>query len=261
MGRFLLIAILSFLPRAALGMCLSVPVPDLVGEVDFPLGHSKEASFDVGVEFSEIENVWIEVEAQVFAREIDVCGTVFDPQPCVRVVQLLGFWATMDKEDSPNLGSVFSDGLSFSDDSQALEGFGVDIAVFNNRLVGWDFLLDGQGSLKLAWERVFLLPNLIIREVIDPAGEIFNARLIINGTPSNEWIRRVSKQSWRGRHGEILPGVRVHPCVPCGFTSEESRRPADPTIGNSVNSPRSVFGIDPRWGCSRSHPDTDRDAP
>ncbi len=257
MVRILLVAVLSFLPRAALSMCFSASLPDLVGEVDFPPGQSKEAGFDFGLQFSEIENVWIEVEAQVFAREIEFCGTVFDPQPCVRVAQLLGFLALMDKEDSPNRGSIFSDVLSFSDGSRALEGFGVDIAVFNNRRVGWDFLLDGQGSLNLGWNRVIYPPTVIVIRVTDPSGEIFNARLIINGTPSNEWIRRMSKQSWMGRHGEILPGVRVHPCVPCGFTSEESRRPiGDPTHGNSVNIPRSVFGID-HGGCRRSHPDTD----
>lgn len=171
-------------PTRANRVCVSVSLPDLVGEVDFlPSTGGREASFDVGLGFSEIESVWIEVEAQVFAKEFDVCGTVFDPQPCVHVVQLLGFFAIMDKEDSPSLLTVFSDGLSFSDDFRALEGSGVDVVPFNNRLVGWDFLLDGQGSLTLFWNGAAGIPERRIRNVIQPSGEIFNARLIIEGTP------------------------------------------------------------------------------
>jgi hypothetical protein len=187
MGRILLATVLSFFPRVALGMCLSVPLPDLTGEVDFlPSTGGREASFDVGLGFSEIQTVWVVVEAQVFAKEFDVCGTVFDPQSCVHEIQLLGLFAIMDIEDSPSLITVFSDGLSFSDDFRALEGSGVDVAPFNNTLVGWDFLLDGQSSLTLFWNGALGNPDRIFGNVIQPSGEIFNARLIIEGTPVPE---------------------------------------------------------------------------
>jgi hypothetical protein len=177
----------GLLPGLASGATFSVPLSDLVGVVDFiPSFGGREAAFDVQQQFSAIENVWIEVEAQVFAREFDVCGTAFDPQPCVHEVQLLGFLALMNKEQSPRLGTVFSDGLSYSDDFRALEGSGVDVARFNNALVGWDFLLDGKGSLTLYWNQAFGDPDRIIRNVIEPSGEILGARLIIEGTPIPE---------------------------------------------------------------------------
>jgi hypothetical protein len=187
MRRILLVAALSLLPSTAVGDCFSVPLPDLVGVVDFiPSTGGEEATFDFGQQFSEIQNVWIEVEAQVFAQEYDVCGTLLDPQSCVHQVHLLGFFARMDKEDSPALGTVWSDGLSFSDGSSPFEGYGVDVARFNNPLVGWDFLLDGEGSLTLYWNRELGNPDRIIINVIEPSGEIFDARLIIEGTPIPE---------------------------------------------------------------------------
>jgi hypothetical protein len=186
MRRLALVAALILLPGTAGGTTFSAPLPGLVGVVDFlPSTGGKEASFDLGQQFSEIQNVWIELEAHVFAREFDVCGTTFDPQPCVHEVQLLGFFAIMD-EDSSNPGLVWSDGLSFSDDFHALEGSGVDVAPFNNTLVGWDFLLDGTGSLTLFWDSALGNPDRIILNVVEPSGEIINARLIIEGTPIPE---------------------------------------------------------------------------
>ena len=186
MRRILLVVALSFLPGPAVGTSFSVPLPDLVGVVDFlPSFGGREASFDFGQQFSEIQNVWIEVEAQVFAQEWDRCGTIFDPQPCVHEFQLLGFLSIMDDEDSPTIGFVFSDGLSFGDFG-APEGSGVDVVPFNNPLVGWDFLLDGEGSLTLFWNTAFHFPDDIILNRIDPSGEIFNARLIVEGTPIPE---------------------------------------------------------------------------
>ena len=182
----LVIIALSFFPGPAVGTTFSVPLPDLVGVVDFPtIGSGKKASFNFGQQFSDIQNVWIGVEAQVFAREFDFCGTLFDPQPCVHETQLLGFWALMDDEDSPITGFVLSDDLSFGD-FRALEGSGGRVAPFNNPVVGWDFLLDGAGSLTLFWNAELVFPDQIIRNVIEPSGEIFNARLFIEGTPVPE---------------------------------------------------------------------------
>jgi hypothetical protein len=181
-----LVAFLSFLPGTGFAASFSAPLPDLVGVVDFTLTTGKEASFDFGQPFSSIQNVWIEVEAQVFAHEFDVCGTVFDPQPCEHVIQLLGFVSLMDIEDSPVLGIVFSGGLSFSDDLEVLEASGTAISEFTNTSVGWDFLLDGQGSLTLFWNGTLGDPDRMILNVIEPSGEIFNARLIVEGTPVPE---------------------------------------------------------------------------
>jgi len=181
-----LVALLSFLPGTALGVSFSAPLPELVGVVDFTLTTGTEASFDFGQRFSSIENVWIEVEAHVFAHEFDVCGTVIDPQPCEHVIQLLGFFSLMDIEDSPILGFVFSGGLSFSDDLEVLEASGTAISEFTNTSVGWDFLLDGQGSLTLFWNGTLGDPDRIILNVIEPSGEIFNARVIVEGTPIPE---------------------------------------------------------------------------
>ncbi len=186
-GFFACLVILTWIPSAAGAVTFSTPLTDLVGPVDFfPSTGGREAQFDFEQQFAEIQNVWIEVDAMVRARSFDVCGLAFDPQPCVRVIQLLGFAATMDKEDSPNLGLVFSDGLSFSDDIHALEGSGLSIAIFNNTLVGWDFLLDGEGSLTLFWNRLLGNPDRIIQNVIEPSGEIFGARLIVEAVPIPE---------------------------------------------------------------------------
>lgn len=179
------------LPGPALGESFSLPLPDLVGEVDFPTsGPGKEAHFDFGRRFSEIHDVWIEVEAHVFAGEFDVCGTTFNPQPCVHEVQLLGFFATLDEEEYAAPGTVFSDGLSFGD-FRALEGSGVDVAVFNNQLVGWDFLLDGEGTLTLFWNTVLGDPDRIIMNPVEPSGEILDARIIVEATPVPEPSRGI----------------------------------------------------------------------
>lgn len=184
MRCILLVFALFSLPGTAVGASFSVPLPGLVGVVDFSTLEGKAASFNFGQQFSEITNVSIEIEAQVFAREFDVCGTTFDPQPCVHEIELLGFFSFMD-ENSPEPGFVWSDGLSFGD-FRALEGSGVDVAAFNNTLVGWDFLHDGEGSLTLFWNVALGDPDRIITNVIEPSGEIFSARLIIEGTPIPE---------------------------------------------------------------------------
>lgn len=186
MRRISLVALLSLFPSTALGVSFSVPLPDLIGVIDFSPAEGREASFDFSQQFSQIDSVWIEVEAKVAALQFDSCGTFFDPQPCVHEVFLLGFYARLDKEGSPRLGTVFSDGLSFSEDSHAPEGYGVDTAIFNNPLVGWDFLLDGEGSLILYWNGLLGDPDEIVQNVILPSGEIFSARLIIDGTPIPE---------------------------------------------------------------------------
>ena len=183
MRCFPLVALLALLPSTALGVSFSVPLPDLVGSVGYPA--AIEANFDFGQQFSQIENVWIEIEAKVFAGQFDVCGTVSNPQPCVHEVILLGFFARLDKEDTPALGTVFSEGLSYSDDRHALEGSGVDTGAFNARL-GFDFLLDGRGSLTLFWNDISGDPDRIIENVILPSGEIFNARLAVEGSPVPE---------------------------------------------------------------------------
>ena len=128
-----------------------------------------------------------EREAHVFAREFDVCGTAFDPQTCVHTVQLLGFFARLDTEGHPVFSGQSSEGLSFGDVG-ALEGSGIDVAPFSDEFIQseFDYLLDGEGSLTLFWNRLLGNPDRIIQNVVEPSGEIFSARLIIEGTPIPE---------------------------------------------------------------------------
>lgn len=176
------LAILSFPSGQARAATYFAPLDGLVGPIDFLPGRgSGETSFDFGQQFAEIESVSIEIEASVTAREFDVCGTFFDPQPCMHVVQLLGLFAIMDIEDTPSFLAVFSEGLSFSDNFEDLTGAGVDVGRFNDD-VGWGFLLDGKGSLELFWNSAYGNPDRIIRNVIEPGGKIISARLVIQAT-------------------------------------------------------------------------------
>lgn len=177
---------LSVIPAGSPAMTFAVDLPDLVGPFPSRYEAGPEASFDFGQGFIAVHGAWIEVEAHVTAEQFDVCGTFFDPQPCVHVVQLLGFYSRMDKEGSPIPGTVFSDGLTFSDDFRALEASGTATAPFNNPLVGWDFLLDGQGSLTVFWNDLLGDPDRIIMNVVEPTGEILGARLILDATPVPE---------------------------------------------------------------------------
>lgn len=184
---FCLIAALIMLPGAAVGAMFSAPLPDLIGVVDFDTSSGKQVGVDAGQQFSAIQNVWIEVEAHVFAQEFDVCGTVFDPQSCVHEVQLLGFLGSLDTEDHPVFSSQSSDGLSFGP-FDALDGYGIDVARFSDEFIqsGFNYLLDGEGTLTLFWNRALGNPDRNITNVIDPSGEILNARLIIEGVPLPE---------------------------------------------------------------------------
>ena len=184
--RDLLAVAIVLVPASTSAGTFSTALPELVGPADFPISFGKEASFDLEQRFRAIENVWIEIEAQVFAQEFDFCGTVFDPQPCVYVVNLLGFFALMDTENSPSFGLVFSDALSFSEDPGAPEASGIDRQPFSNRSVGWDFLLDGKGMLTLAWNGTLGFPEDLIQNYQDPSGQIFAARIIVDGQPVPE---------------------------------------------------------------------------
>lgn len=187
--KFLEIAALvtaaSFVSCGSAGaLTFRTPINGLVGTVGFtPSSGGQDASFDFGREFVDIENVWIEIEANATARQFDVCSDPLDPNSCVHTVQLLGFFARLDKEGSPILGTVSSEGLSFSNDFSALEGSGTDVALFNNLNVGWDFLLDGQGRLTLFWNRALGDPDRLIQNLVEPTGQIISAHLIVEGTP------------------------------------------------------------------------------
>lgn len=102
------LAILSFPSGQARAATYFAPLDGLVGPIDFlPSQGFAESSFDFGRQFIEIESVSIEIEAFVTAREFDECGTFFDPQPCMHVVQLLGLFSIMDKEGSPSFFKSF----------------------------------------------------------------------------------------------------------------------------------------------------------
>jgi len=189
MKRWWLMPLLLFgvLSDSASALTVSVPLKDLVGEVGFmPATGGQVVAFDAHQQFSAIESVSIEIEAHVKAREFDVCGTAFDPQPCVHEIQLLGFFARLDKEGSPILGTISSEGLTFSEDFRALEGYGIDSALFRNTRIGWDFLLDGRGAVTVFWNSALGNPDRIILNYKDPSGVIISARLIIEGTPIPE---------------------------------------------------------------------------
>jgi len=164
----------------AIGTTFSAPLPELVGVIDFlPAEGGRSASFDFGLQFSEIESVSLEVEAHVVARTFDDCGTISDPQPCVNRTQLLGFFARLDEQV---LGSIVTR-LKFSDNIHVPEVSGVVVSPFrNNILPEWDFWLDGEGSVELFWNNTGGVPEDIRRNFTDPSGEIFNARLILEGT-------------------------------------------------------------------------------
>ncbi len=185
---FLLIVLV--LPGASHAATFSAPIPGLVGVIDFePHVSGREASFDFGQQFAEIERVSIEIEARVVAEQFDACGTTSNPQPCVRRVNLLGFFTLVDEEDKPFLGSI-STALSVSDDPHATEATGTGIGEFTDPFdlnpFGWDILLDGEGSVTPFWDALFPAPGLVIQNFEEGSGEILGARLIIEGTPIPE---------------------------------------------------------------------------
>ena len=164
----------------------SAPIPDLVGALDPPGAGGRHANFDVGQQFSEIQNVWLEIEAHVVAREFDYCGTWSNPQPCAHVINLVGLFADMDEQESEAPGLIFTlGGLSFGE-GDAPEATGTATAIFSNPLIGWDFLLDGESGLTVHWNAgAFRLDQLILN-MTQPSGEIIDARIIIQGTPVPE---------------------------------------------------------------------------
>lgn len=150
-------------------------IPALVGPLDFSTNEGKEATFDFGMEFSEIESVSIELEAHVIAQERDICGPI---SPCAPRAELLELFAIMDKEGSASFQTVLSDELAFGNFDDP-EGFGTTSALFRNTLAGWEFLLDGEGRLTLFWNQIRGIPGEILKQ---PSGEIFSARIILEGT-------------------------------------------------------------------------------
>jgi len=181
----LLVLSLALSPAAIAGTLYSVPLPELVGVIDFlPAQPGRAASFDFGLQFSDIESVSLEIEAHVVAETFDFCGSISNPQPCVNKPQLLGFVARLDEQDHPVLGSIITfPGLNFSDDIHVPQASGVVVSSFKNIILPeWDFLLDGEGSLVLFWNAVGETADQIRLNFTDPSGEILNARLILEGT-------------------------------------------------------------------------------
>lgn len=166
----------------------SITLDELIGPISFVELESQRVEFELDQEFSEIESVWIEIEAHVYAKQFDACGTPLDPQPCTRVVHLLGLIAIFDKEDNPSPFTVVSEPLEFGDLSD-LEGQGRVRSLVRDDLsadppVGWDYLLDGSGAFTLFWNPIATFPDLITMNGVPPSGEIIDARLIIEGTPA-----------------------------------------------------------------------------
>ena len=181
-----LVVLFWWLPSTGASMTFSTPIPGLIGDVDFARSERASADFDFGQAFQSIQSISIEIEAQVFAREFESCGTPSNPIPCTPQTELLGFYAHVDDGNEP-LRLGFSRGLSFFNGS-ATEGYGIDSASFTEFGVpsGWDFLLQGSGRIHLFWNSFFGNPDLIVRNNIEPSGEIFSARLVIDATPIPE---------------------------------------------------------------------------
>jgi hypothetical protein len=172
----LLAALILLLPGASVAATFFAPISTLVGPLNPPHSGGNQGVFDFGLGFSEIESVSIEIEAHVIAQERELCGFF----PCVPRQELLALYAVMDTEGSPTFESVLSDELAFGDIVDDPEGFGTESAIFRNIRVGWDFLLDGEGRLTVFWNHFITLePSRISKQ---PSGEIFSARIIVEGT-------------------------------------------------------------------------------
>lgn len=120
---------------------------------------SRAASFDFGRQFAAIQSVSIEIEERESALVFDECGSLSNPQPCVRRTLLLGFFVVMDEEDLPFPGSI-STGVSMPGTREALQGSGIASGEFTNSSpTAWDLLLDGEGSITLLWNSLSFIPE------------------------------------------------------------------------------------------------------
>lgn len=175
-GASLGAALILLLSGPSSAATFSAPIPALVGPLRPPDSEGHEGVFDFGFEFSEIESVSIEIEARIIAQEREVCGAL---PPCASRRELLALFAEMNIEDSTTFGIVLSDELVFGDILEDPEGFGTESAIFRNTLIGWTFLLDGEGLIKVFWNVPHGIPGRIVKQ---PSGEILSARIIVQGT-------------------------------------------------------------------------------
>lgn len=186
MNWILVIAAMIVVPSSSTAMIVSIPLPGAVGEIDFSRSSGgRDVAFDFGHRFSEIASVSIEINARMYSLEYDVCGTVLDPQPCFHQTIQAGLAILLDTEGSPGFETVLS-GVSFSDDPHVFEASGVAAGQFTNNRTGWQFLGDGRGRLTIFWNCCGINPDSLVQNVIEPRGEIFDARLIVDGTPIPE---------------------------------------------------------------------------
>lgn len=124
--------LMSLVAGPSVSATYSTPVPGLLGPLNLPLNTGKEATFDFGFEFSEIESFSIEIEAHVIAQHRGSCG----PTPsCAARTENLGLHVNMDKEDSPIIGLTFTRALTFGSIEDP-EAFGTTSQSFQNTLVG-----------------------------------------------------------------------------------------------------------------------------
>jgi hypothetical protein len=180
-----LVALVSAI--AATANTISVPLPGLLGHIPPPAAlFSRSASFDLGFGFQRIDSVSLELEASVTAMQVVLCGFEGAPQPCELEYFLGSFIAFLDPEDPTPTGSVFT-AIRFSEDRDIPDASGVAASPFQNSRIGWDFLLDGRGSLEIFWNRTILVGDPILgSEPVDEIGDITGARLIVDGIPVPE---------------------------------------------------------------------------
>jgi len=155
---------------------------ELIGPVGFPFGDAVFVDFDFEQTFASVEGLQLQITASVTAEEFDLCETP-DRQSCQHKTQLLGFIGNINTEDRPLNRFVFTRGLSVGDFTD-LQGTGTDVEDFIST-VGFDFLLDGEGTLQLGWNQR-AVPDGFLFDHIDPTGTIQDARLIIDAVPIPE---------------------------------------------------------------------------
>ena len=162
-----------FVGNAASAELVEIPLEELLGP--FP-GSSPccavTVDFDFGERFSEVNAVWLEVEATVTPETFMSCGTIFDPLPCTEVTRWIGFFAVMD---APEIIYTVLEGYS--------DVVHRDVNIFGPEHHSVAFLKQGRGSLVFWWNRIHGFPENVIRDRVAPTAEITDAWLIIDAVP------------------------------------------------------------------------------
>lgn len=159
MKNLILIALVTIAIATANATIIEIPL-DITGQYDFRSARS--SSFDFGVSFSQINDIYIDWSGQVVGAELQmggVTGTQFvatlyesDPQSYYARASVYGGRTTYPTPEPFNLQSSFTD-------------------------EGWAEFYDGQGNIKI-WFGDSFHPDMIVSQ---PTGQINSATLVIDG--------------------------------------------------------------------------------